>query len=171
MGRGDADRVAPTLREDPLPSTSPPGSSLLQRTEPLITPFAQLITRLVFGQAFLLAGLTKLNSLEQTTQQFTDLGIPLPHLQAPLIAGLEFLGGILLVVGLGTRIVSLLLAATMVVAVATAHTAELLDGLTMTRSFATVPPLPYLVAVAWLLAQGAGTISADHLLSRRRSAS
>jgi putative oxidoreductase len=149
-------------------STSPHGPSFTQRIEQVVTPLAQLVARLVFGQAFLLVGMTKLNGLDQTTQSFAELGIPLANVQAPLVAGLEFVGGILLIAGLGTRAVALLLGATMVVAVVLAHAGEITEGLTMTKSFADVSPLPFLVAMLWLLAKGAGTFSVDHLLTRRR---
>jgi putative oxidoreductase len=46
---------------------------------------------------------------------FAKLGIPAPGLMAPLIAILEFLGGVLLIVGLGARWVGLLLALEMIV--------------------------------------------------------
>ena len=58
--------------------------------------------------------------MERTVGFFTDLGIPFPAANAAFIARLEFYGGMLLIVGLGTRIVASLLGSTMVVALMTA---------------------------------------------------
>ncbi|MBL9077610.1 MAG: DoxX family protein [Planctomycetes bacterium] len=148
-------------------SSDTPGS-LSHRIESLVTPLAQLVTRVVFGQAFLITGLSKLNGLDATTKGFTELGLPFAAVLAPMVAVLEFAGGILLFAGLGTRTVALLLTATMVVATGTAHGADLLESLTLTRSLATVPPLPFLVAAIWLLAKGPGAFSLDHALAHRK---
>lgn len=49
---------------------------------------------------------------------------PLPHLMAPLSVALQFGCGILLVLGLATRLAGLLIAANFVIAVYTVHWAE-----------------------------------------------
>lgn len=139
----------------------------LARIDQWTTPVAQVVTRLVFGQAFALIGWGKLQNLERVTQSFTDLGIPAPAIQAPMIATIEFVGGILLIAGLGTRLAALLLTGTMVVATATAHAAELGEGFTFAKSFADISPLPFLVAMLWLLAKGAGKLSVDELVFGR----
>jgi putative oxidoreductase len=131
------------------------------------SPIAQLATRVVFGQAFALTGWGKLTNLDKIVAFFTDLGIPFPGLQAPMVATIEFVGGILLVLGLGTRITSMLLLSTMVVALATADRASLLQGFVLGESFADVTSLPYLVALLWLIAKGAGKVSVDRVLANR----
>ena len=64
---------------------------------------------------------------EEGERRFADflasLGVPFPAAQAPFVAGLEFVGGICLVLGLLTRLMGLGLAATMVVALLTADRA------------------------------------------------
>jgi putative oxidoreductase len=70
------------------------------------------------------------------------------------------------VIGLGTRISALLLAATMAVAFVTAivpHSESFLD------LFSTIE-LTYLAIFAWLIVSGPGPISIDHLLARRGQA-
>src|SRR6266404_9968764 len=87
---------------------------------------APLLTRLVVGWGFHITGHGKLSNLEKVTGFFTDLGIPFPGANAAFIASLEFVGGICLMLGLGTRIFSLLLSATMIVALLTADRANLI---------------------------------------------
>lgn len=140
-------------------------SSLFRLFDTLAAPLAQLLTRIVFGQAFLLAGYGKLQNLDRTIAFFEGLGIPAANLQAPFVAGVEFVGGILLLLGLGTRISALFLTVTMVVATLTAH----LKDFAWDDSFAKIAPLPFLCAMLWLLAKGAGKLSCDHLLASRKA--
>ena len=64
--------------------------------------------------------LNKLHHLDKITSFFTTLNIPFPSLNAHSISGLEFVGGILLIVGLGARLTGLLLTGNMLVAYWTA---------------------------------------------------
>src|SRR5262245_4366851 len=75
-----------------------------------------LVARLVVGWSFLWSGWWKLNNLQSFTTDFIGWDIVYPQLLAPFVAGLEFFGGILLLLGLFTRIVAVLLAVVMVVA-------------------------------------------------------
>jgi putative oxidoreductase len=52
---------------------------------------------------------------------FGQMGIPMPTVMGPFVALLELVGGLLLVVGVGTRWVSILLAIEMAVAVLKVH--------------------------------------------------
>lgn len=131
------------------------------------TPIAQLVTRIAFGQAFALTGFGKLQNLERTTDFFASLGIPFASVQAPMVATIEFVGGLLLVAGLGTRIAALLLTGSMVVALMTAHGGDLAAAVKLDQGFDAAAPVPYLVATLWLLAKGAGAWSADAWLARR----
>ena len=85
----------------------------------LQSPFL-LLVRLYWGFQMMQTGWGKLHNLAKVTEFFTSLGIPLPGLNAPFIVGLEFLGGILIMLGLGSRLVALLLTSDMVVAFITA---------------------------------------------------
>jgi putative oxidoreductase len=79
-----------------------------------------LITRLVIGFVFLQSGWGKFHHLDKVVEFFTSLNIPLANIQAPFVAGVELIGGALLILGLWTRWVSLPLMFTMVIAIATA---------------------------------------------------
>ena len=137
--------------------------AISSRTEPT----ALLLTRLVFGQAFLVTGWGKLGNLAGITKFFEELGIPLASVQAPMVATIEFVGGLLLLLGLGTRVAALLLTSTMLVALATAHRGDFVPALTFAKSLADVTPFPFLVGLLWIIARGAGGLSVDGMLRRR----
>ncbi len=145
-------------------------SHVLARLEVAFGTAAPIVTRLVFGQAFALTGFGKLTNLDKIVAFFTELGIPFPSVQAPMVAVIELVGGILLVFGLATRVTALLLISTMLVALATADREGLLSGFVLGESFANVAPLPFLVALIWLVAKGAGRLSLDHMLFHPASA-
>src|ERR1700722_15240953 len=75
------------------------------------------LARLTVGLVFIGTGWGKLHSLGDVTDFFASLHIPAPGFNARLAASTEFFGGILVLVGLGTRLASLPLAFTMVVAI------------------------------------------------------
>jgi putative oxidoreductase len=142
---------------------------LASRADTWLSPLAPLATRVVFGQSFALTGFGKLTNLDGLVGFFTELGIPLPSLQAPMVATLEFVGGLLLVLGLGTRVVALALIGTMVVALLTADRGALGSAVLWQQGFADVTPLPFLIGLLWLAAKGPGRISGDALLAARRA--
>src|SRR5437660_12896963 len=80
---------------------------------------APLLTRFTMGHAFFLTGRGKLANFDNTVEFFASQNIPFPTLNAAFVSRLEYYGGILLVVGLLTRIVAALLASTTVVALLT----------------------------------------------------
>jgi putative oxidoreductase len=67
------------------------------------SPFL-LTVRLYWGWQFAQSGWGKLHHLDKITSFFATLNIPFPDLSAHFISGLEFVGGILLIVGLGARL-------------------------------------------------------------------
>lgn len=83
---------------------------------------APLLLRIFLAPIFILAGYGKLSNLESTVWYFeNNLGIPYADIMAPMAAGVEFFGGIMLLVGLATRWIAVPLMFTMIVAAATAH--------------------------------------------------
>ena len=104
-----------------MPRTRSPHAS----TPTASTAWGLLIIRLALGAVFLMHGAQKLFefTIPGTVVSFGALGAPLPEITAPLVAVLEFAGGILLILGLLTRLVALLLAIDMVVALVLVHAA------------------------------------------------
>jgi putative oxidoreductase len=128
-----------------------------------------LATRLVMGQAFFFTGRGKLANFDHTVEFFTGLGIPMPALNAAFVSRLEFYGGILLIVGLATRLVAAGLASTMVVALMTADKESFLGALrgTSDSGLTDVTPFVYLLFLGWLVLNGPGVVSLDRLLFGR----
>lgn len=131
------------------------------------TPLALLAVRVVVGVVFLTSGWGKLHHLDGVMEFFRSLGIPWPELQAPFVAAVEFAGGALVLAGLATRLAALPLISTMVVAIATAKWGDL-EGF---GSFVRLSEVDYAVLFFVLFAFGAGPLSLDALLARRRSPS
>ena len=71
-----------------------------------IAAFSPLPLRIITGIAFIMHGLPKLSGLDKTQGFFGHLGLP-PELALP-IALLEVIGGIVLLLGIFTRIASIL---------------------------------------------------------------
>ena len=82
-------------------------------------PAATLLIRLMTGLVFCSEGIIKFLFANQGVGRFTKLGFPMPDVTATGIAVFEVLGGLLLVVGLYTRLVALGFSIEMVVAIAT----------------------------------------------------
>jgi putative oxidoreductase len=135
----------------------------------VLQPFAPLVARLVVGEAFVFTGLGKWKNLDTPTALFTQIGIPAPHVSAGFIATLELVGGACLVLGLGTRVFSLLLSASMVVALMTADRQDFLSAFdpNAIKGFMDVTPIPFLIPLLWLVGFGPGPISVDRVLCGR----
>ncbi len=124
-----------------------------------------LLVRVTLALVFVESGWGKLKTLNEVTAFFTELKIPLPAVNAVVASTTEFVGGILILVGLGTRFVALPLAFTMVIAIITAKRGDV-DGVT---ALAGLQEFSYLVMFLWLALAGAGRASIDHWLWRRIS--
>lgn len=81
------------------------------------------ILRVAIGVIFLMNGWVKLfvNGIAGTAGFFDSIGIPLATVAAVVVSVLEFAGGAALILGIATRIVSPLLAVTMLTAIFTVH--------------------------------------------------
>ena len=129
-----------------------------------LTFLAPLLTRLVIGFGFHATGHGKLQDLGKVTGFFTDLGIPFPAVNAAFVSWLEFIGGLCLILGLGTRIFALLLSGSMVVALLTADKADFIKDIP--GDLMSVTSIPFLISLVWLVFYGPGPISIDHFLSK-----
>ena len=86
---------------------------------------APLLMRIYLAPVLIQAGWNKYSSFENTVNWFGNpdwgLGLPLPGLLASLAIAAELLGGIMLLIGLATRWVSIPLMVTMLVAAFSVH--------------------------------------------------
>jgi putative oxidoreductase len=138
-------------------------------TSALQSPFL-LLVRLYWGWQFAQSGWGRLHHLDTATQFFSSLGLPAPGPTVVMISLLEFVGGLLLIAGLGTRLTGLLLAGDMIGAYALADRDAFQSILTDPGKFYGADPYTFLFASLLVLIFGAGHFSADYWLWRRRQA-
>ena len=119
-----------------------------------------LLARLTVGWVFAQSGWGKFQNIERVVGFFTNIGIPAPEFQARFVAGHELVCGVLVMVGLATRLSAIPLAIIMVVALATAVDFEGPTGLLFSDEFG------YFAIFVWLLLSGPGAASLDAIVAR-----
>ncbi len=140
-----------------------PLKSLLSRALAILEKLqwlGPLLVRISLASVFIVTGWGKLHDLAKVTGFFTQLGIPMPAFNAGMVACVEFLGGILILLGLFTRFAAAPMAFSMLVAILTAKWAEV-DGVATLFAF---NEFTYLACFVWLMVAGAGAVSLDRLL-------
>jgi putative oxidoreductase len=124
---------------------------------------APLLGRLAVGLVFMSTGWGKVHDIEKVTGFFTSLGIPAPHFQAILVGYSELLCGTALVVGLLTRLATVPLIVSMIVAILTAKRPDL-HGLFDLVGF---DEFTYLVMLLMIAILGPGVLALDPLVVKR----
>ena len=121
-----------------------------------------LVIRITWGYQFFLTGKGKLSNLDKVAGYFESLHIPMPKFNAMMAGGTECVGGLLLIVGLGARLISVPLTIVMIVAYATAEWNDIhsLDD------FVKAAPFAFAFTVLVVLFFGPGKFSLDYLLQR-----
>ena len=121
-----------------------------------------LVVRLVFGYFWLETGIAKVHNLDGFTQRFVGWGIPFPAFSAGLSAWTELLGGLLIMLGLCTRLVCIPMLINMAVAVSlvVSHNLMSLDD------YVEADEIVYSLIFFWLLVSGPGKASLDTWLAR-----
>lgn len=124
-----------------------------------------LLLRLVLAAVFIAHGVQKLwiNDMPATQEGFIGMGVPFPEVAAIVVAVVELGGGVLLGLGLGTRIVAALLAIDMIVALALVHLAAGFFAADGGYEFV----LTLAVASIALVFTGPGRFALDALFRRR----
>jgi putative oxidoreductase len=126
-----------------------------------------LLIRLYWGWGFFQTGKGKLMDLDKVTQFFQSLGIPFPHEQAILAAATECVGGLLLLVGLASRLISVPLMILLTVAYLTADIDRVKMLFGDPDKFVTADEFLFLYLVVVVFAFGPGKFSIDWLLARK----
>ena len=118
------------------------------------------LARLTLGVVFIGTGWGKLHDLDKVTGFFTELGIPAPGFNALLASSAELTCGSLLLVGLLSRLASIPLIVTMIVAILTAKRGDL-HGLPDLLGF---EEWTYIVLASWIAVAGPGPLSLDRFV-------
>lgn len=132
-----------------------------------LQPVVLLLVRGWWGWSFFVTGKGKLLNLDKTTEFFTSLDLPLPKLNAIMAGSTECVGGLLLLLGLGSRLVSVPLIFTMLVAYATADREALMTIFSNPDKFTEAAPFLFLLASVLVLAFGPGKLSLDALIFKK----
>lgn len=138
---------------------------------PFVTPSQRqasiglLVLRVIAGIIFTAHGAQKLFvfGFDGVAGAFAGMGVPLPMLAGPAVALVEFFGGLALIAGVLTRLTGLGLAIVMAGAIFFAH---LSSGFFAPAGFEF--PLALLGISAAIAFAGAGDLSVDGVLARRR---
>ncbi len=125
-----------------------------------------LLIRVYWGWLFFQAGFGKFTHLERTAQFFGSLGLPSPEIMAVFIASVETFGGILLFLGLASRLVGLVLAGNMIGAFLVAHREALFHIISKPDDFYMALPFSFLFASLVILFCGGGKFSLDYLIKK-----
>lgn len=148
-------------------------------TPPVEGPKAILLIRLMAGLVFFWEGILKFVYVNQGIGRFTKLGFPMPGPTAHFVAVVEIVGGLLLLTGTLTRLVSLAFIIEMIVAILSTKVSLYFGTSPLPR-----PPAPpflgpwavlheirsdyaQLMTCLFLLIAGPGMLSFDYLRSRK----
>jgi putative oxidoreductase len=129
-----------------------------------------LLIRLCWGIQFFQTGMGKLAHIQKIIDYFTSIPIVFPAFNAYLVGSTEMIGGALLTIGLGSRLVSVPLAFTLVVAYLTTEQDALKKLFTFSdiNPFLNADPFLFLFACLIVIAFGPGVFSVDYLIERAR---
>ena len=134
--------------------------------EPL-APYVPTVLRILVGLIFLLHGLPKWQGLDGFAGFLGTLGVPLPGVFAFLVALLETGGGLLLILGLGTRWVALLFVIEMILTTLLVKVNVGFISPTATPGVGAELDLLLLVCAFALAVLGSGPLSVEQNVLRR----
>jgi len=132
-----------------------------------------LIARLVVGLLFFLSGRGKLfvpERREQMRESLVAAGIPFASINAIFVSTVEFVFGLLLILGALTPLACIMLGGVMVVAIATSASKNIKTPpvLGWLSEFLYLPEVLYLVILFWLFLSGPGWLSVDRFVFEAR---
>ena len=125
---------------------------------------ALLLIRLALAYGFYKPAMMKWNNINAIGGWFESMGYPFPYLNAYLAGITEVAGVVLLVLGLGTRLISVPLIFIMLVAIFTVHIG---NGFEAGNNGFEIP-LYYMLMLFGLVVYGGGKYSFDYLFSKKR---
>ena len=128
-----------------------------------------LVARVAVGMLFFLSGRGKLfvpERREQMRQTLIAAHVPFPDLNALFVSTVEFVSGLLLILGALTPVACVMLGCVMIMAIATTAIKSIKAPLLLgwLSEFLYLPEVLCLVILFWLLLSGPGWFSVDHLI-------
>jgi len=132
-------------------------------------PAAVLLVRLLVGAVFLSEGIQKfLFPAALGVGRFTKIGIPAPAVMAPFVGVVEIVFGLLLIIGLFTRLATIPLLIDILAAIATTKIPMLLTEGFWKMAHEARTDYAMLLGLVFLLMVGAGPLAIDSRLRARR---
>ena len=127
-----------------------------------------LLARVVVGLLFFLSGRGKLfvpERREQMRQTLVEAHVPFPEFNAVFVSTVEFVFGLLLILGAITPLACAMLSGVMIVAIATTaiRNIKATSPLGWFSEFFYLPEVLCLVILVWLFFSGPGWLSVDQL--------
>ncbi|TGO04870.1 DoxX family protein [Serinibacter arcticus] len=143
------------------------GSSGRRTATPSTTSLGLLVARVAIAVVMIVHGAQKVFTftLTGTAASFGEMGVPAADVAGPALAIFELVGGVLLLVGVGTRIVAALNAAAMIGALVIVHLAA---GFFASDGGYELVLVLAAVSIALVLT-GPGAYSVDAVIARRRA--
>ncbi len=126
------------------------------------------VMRLYWGFGFYQSGMGKFNDISKVTQYFQSLNIPFAEANAYIAASIETGGGLLLMMGLASRLAAIPLAVVMCTAYVTAHRPALLNIFNDPDTFLSQPPFLFLLTCLIVFAFGPGKCSIDYCFQSKK---
>jgi putative oxidoreductase len=123
---------------------------------------APLMMRVYFGYFWAETGWAKIHHLQAFAQRFVGWGIPYPQVSAALSGYTEWIGGIPVMLGLFTRLVSIPLMFNMLVALVMVKMKEI----TGIDDIVEMDEVLYMFILFWLMMAGLGRVSIDYIIRR-----
>jgi len=135
--------------------------------------FPILLARICLGIFFTLSGFFKVFHPKQHTALLETLQkahVPFPEFNAYFVPILEFIGGILIIIGFLCSLASLMLFAIMIIALVTDRIASvaLHGGLMTLENFLYLPEVLYALMFLWLFFSGPGKVSLDFSYGKKK---
>jgi putative oxidoreductase len=156
-----------SLSTSPQTATTSAAAPARRTSSRSSTSLGLLIARLAIAVVMIAHGAQKVFTftLDGTAASFADMGVPAASVTGPALAIFELVGGVLLLVGVGTRVVAALNAAAMIGALVIVHLAA---GFFASDGGYELVLVLAAVSIALVLT-GPGAYSVDALIARRRS--
>jgi len=148
------------------------GYSTFDRIARNLQSFVLLFVRLCFGWELFLSGRGHLQNVDAMIQRFIDWHVPFPHVNVYISAYTEMIGGLVMLLGVFSRVSAVPLTINFIVAYLTAsrdtivHLLRGPDRLKAVDDFTNDSAFFFLVAALIILAFGPGKASIDFILAR-----